>query len=219
MSEVDLRCYYHPDREATSQCDRCGDYLCSECVRKFHELYLCARCLKDVRPRGNLGNSARIACVICLVACSLWMVALLLRDILPFSESSLIAPAAISMGVSVLAVLLAFSHMRGRDGKEQLFRWSVVASAGDNAIFSALGLMESDAFWGGFGLACIDIGLMLLVASVVLSGASVWKRTEATWALTVALLAPLMLTASLILLLARPFAAFREIIETIETMS
>ncbi len=31
--EPDLRCYHHPEREAASQCDHCGDYLCAECVK------------------------------------------------------------------------------------------------------------------------------------------------------------------------------------------
>ena len=51
--QPDLRCYYHPDREATSQCDRCGDYLCAQCVQEYDEQYLCAKCLRDVmRPKA-----------------------------------------------------------------------------------------------------------------------------------------------------------------------
>jgi len=48
----DLRCYYHPDREATSQCDRCGDYLCAQCVKDLFGTPLCAKCLKHVRTPG-----------------------------------------------------------------------------------------------------------------------------------------------------------------------
>ena len=54
MSEMEseLRCYHHPDREATSQCDRCGDYLCGECMKEHRKQYLCDRCLRDVtRPQ------------------------------------------------------------------------------------------------------------------------------------------------------------------------
>ena len=40
----DLRCHYHPGREAASQCDKCGDYLCAKCVREFEGQYLCAKC-------------------------------------------------------------------------------------------------------------------------------------------------------------------------------
>ena len=40
----DLRCYYHPEREATNQCDRCGDYLCDECVRPLAGEHVCTAC-------------------------------------------------------------------------------------------------------------------------------------------------------------------------------
>ncbi len=46
--QPDLRCYYHPELEATSQCDRCGDYLCTECVVSHKKMLLCERCVKDV---------------------------------------------------------------------------------------------------------------------------------------------------------------------------
>ena len=42
----DLRCYHHPEREAINQCDCCGDYICSECVKEFRAEYVCRRCLK-----------------------------------------------------------------------------------------------------------------------------------------------------------------------------
>ena len=52
MIQPDLRCYHHPDREATSQCDRCGDYLCAQCMKEHRKQYLCERCLRDVtRPK------------------------------------------------------------------------------------------------------------------------------------------------------------------------
>ena len=40
----DLRCYYHPEREATNQCDRCGDYLCDDCVRILIREHVCTTC-------------------------------------------------------------------------------------------------------------------------------------------------------------------------------
>ena len=51
----DLRCYYHPDREATGQCDRCGDYLCDECKREWTDRTLCVVCIENlnqVEPEG-----------------------------------------------------------------------------------------------------------------------------------------------------------------------
>ena len=46
----DLRCYYHPEREATSQCDRCGDYLCDVCAYIHHDQHLCRTCWAEVAP-------------------------------------------------------------------------------------------------------------------------------------------------------------------------
>ena len=77
--QPDLRCYYHPDREAGGQCDRCGDYLCVPCVREHEELQVCPRCLSDLtRPKlpelpklirdASLFNLAAIVVVIpCLM--------------------------------------------------------------------------------------------------------------------------------------------------------
>ena len=45
----DLRCYYHPERAATSQCDTCGDYLCEECTAQHEGDYLCPRCHRLAR--------------------------------------------------------------------------------------------------------------------------------------------------------------------------
>ena len=47
--EPDLRCYYHPEVTATSQCDRCGDYLCDECLVIYLGDHLCRTCEDDVR--------------------------------------------------------------------------------------------------------------------------------------------------------------------------
>ncbi len=48
--EPDLRCYYHPESEATSQCDRCGDYLCDDCVIIHDNPHLCRTCWAEVAP-------------------------------------------------------------------------------------------------------------------------------------------------------------------------
>ena len=31
------RCYYHPDIEAVTKCERCGKYLCLECKQVYHQ--------------------------------------------------------------------------------------------------------------------------------------------------------------------------------------
>ena len=121
MSEADLRCYHHPGREATSQCDRCGDYLCSECVHEHDELHVCTRCLDEIRPRGEIAMSGKAACVINALACYFWLLLvadLLFSLVLPISALSTTGAlrklAPISMIMSVVAVLLALSDMRGR---------------------------------------------------------------------------------------------------------
>jgi len=65
--QPDLRCYYHPDREAAGQCDRCGDYLCAECVREHDELQVCPQCLSYL-TRPELPTLAQLACLLNLVA-------------------------------------------------------------------------------------------------------------------------------------------------------
>ncbi len=199
MSESDLRCYYHTEREATSQCDRCGDYLCAKCVHEHDELLVCARCFEDIRPRDEIGKSAKIACVLNALACSFWL-AVLLQYLWRFSMmnrsvSVMIAIPVITMMMSVLAALFALSDMRGRSSLEQLFCSSVVISAGCSAILIATELLTPGVISDTRVLLMGSGGLVLLLMSVVLLGASAWKKARPIWALAVALLAPLMLGA------------------------
>ena len=48
----DLRCYYHPRREATSQCDLCDDMLCRLCVREHEGQHICKTCKKRIMQGG-----------------------------------------------------------------------------------------------------------------------------------------------------------------------
>jgi len=193
----DLRCYHHPECEATSQCDRCGDYLCGDCVNEHDELHVCARCLKDIKPRVEIGMSAKIACIMNALACSNWLLLLIYAKrqwsgppfFLSSAEDGLVS---MSKTVSALAVLIVLSGMRGRASEEHYFRWSVATSASGSALFIAVFL---------FGLYNISyIGSMLMCSSwfilqlisVALLGAAAWKRARPIWALVVALLAPLM---------------------------
>jgi len=64
MNEPDLRCYHHPEREATSQCDRCGDYLCAECVSEYRDQYLCKSCLTELEPRMRKSSRNALAIMI-----------------------------------------------------------------------------------------------------------------------------------------------------------
>ncbi len=198
----DLRCYYHSWRTAINQCDRCGDYLCWECVHEHDELHVCARCLEDVTPREEIGKSGKIACVMNAVACSFWLWLLINNMLrrLGLPSSVIDQLAAISMVISVLAVVPASIGIRGRASGELLFRWSVLISAGGSALLIAKVLLArgdiSDGMWLTFSGS-----LVVQVASLVLLGASVWKKARPVWALVVALLAPLMFGAFLLFVL------------------
>ena len=65
MSEwPELKCYHHPEADATSQCDRCGDYLCSECVGEHSGDYLCQSCFGDATdPMDSAGVTRAISAV------------------------------------------------------------------------------------------------------------------------------------------------------------
>ena len=76
QTEPDLRCYYHPEREATNQCDRCGDYLCDDCVRTLAGEYVCTTCYDrhfgDRTWRDMGGAAAEVAFRV------LWVIAIIL---------------------------------------------------------------------------------------------------------------------------------------------
>ena len=197
MNEPDLRCYYHPEREATSQCDRCGDYLCSDCVNDHDELHVCARCFEDVTPREEIGRSAKIACVLHTLACPF-----LLVTMGPLLESASRTFTLISMTMSVAAFLLALSDMRGRASGELFFRWSLITSAGASALCLTLALLAPEVFDGTGGMFIVSVCLVPFVISVVLMRASEVKKVRPTWALKVALFAPLSVGSLLLVGLA-----------------
>ena len=84
-SQPDLRCYHHPDREATGQCDRCGDYLCEECLKEYMHTPLCQTCLTSIRQPWGSGRSRTVVwfwvlvwmCILLFVAGGIRMLALL----------------------------------------------------------------------------------------------------------------------------------------------
>ena len=72
LAHPDLRCYHHPDLEATSQCDRCGDYLCGECAQQHEELALCPQCLAYL-SRPVVPRRGKTACVVNLLAVAVYV--------------------------------------------------------------------------------------------------------------------------------------------------
>ena len=106
----DLRCYYHPDRTATSQCDRCGDYLCAECVKKLDGQFLCVICKKQLTPCSEVLSDTdlkRQAVFLYVVLGVVWAIAcasipLLLSDRL---DSPLGRPAGLHALLEVLTLM------------------------------------------------------------------------------------------------------------------
>jgi len=97
--EPDLRCYYHPEREATSQCDRCGDYLCDECVRSLGGEQLCSKCydgyfrrwplsgwLGEIVENAGLPFRRLVMLILCLLAALLlvWAAVVISEWLAPF---------------------------------------------------------------------------------------------------------------------------------------
>ena len=64
MNEPDLRCYHHPERPATDQCDRYGDYLCTDCASEHDGQHVCRRCHRDLQHH----ILPVWACVLCIAA-------------------------------------------------------------------------------------------------------------------------------------------------------
>ena len=62
--EPDLKCYYHPDRDASAQCDRCQDFLCEECMRVSMGRHLCVKCWHQVDPQGRDKEHLRVLSVL-----------------------------------------------------------------------------------------------------------------------------------------------------------
>ncbi len=63
----DLRCYYHPNREATSQCDLCDDMLCRLCVREHEGQHICKTCKKRIMQGGPSTYVNRWSLVVALL--------------------------------------------------------------------------------------------------------------------------------------------------------
>ncbi len=51
MSEEVLYCAYHPDRETTLRCNRCGKPICSSCAIHVATGYRCPDCVRELQKR------------------------------------------------------------------------------------------------------------------------------------------------------------------------
>ena len=138
MSEVDLRCYHHPEREAVNQCDRCGDYLCGECWLWFRGEHVCHTCHKDL-SRATLGKTGRIACVIVFasfaVSWATWRVIPLLTPVQLSWPTPFYCLSAIYVLSAPAALVLS---LMGRNAEQYAARKLRAAIA----LYSALGVAQ-----------------------------------------------------------------------------
>lgn len=64
---MELKCGHHPDRDATGgTCNRCGTYLCGECVVPDAEPILCTTCLRHLDAGPHLRH-VRIVAVLFVI--------------------------------------------------------------------------------------------------------------------------------------------------------
>ena len=143
MPQPDLRCYHHPEREATSQCDRCGDYLCDRCVTYFREQYLCATCIKDL-TRAILGRTGRIACVIVFASFVVgWVAPMAFATLLTPAQRSWTALIYCLFAISILSSLAALIlSLMGRKAEQEAARKLRAAVA----VYSAVGVGGVDKY-------------------------------------------------------------------------
>ena len=144
-AEPDLRCYYHPEREAAGQCDRCGDYLCAECAKQGHDQELCDRCLAYL-DRPELPRGGKIACLTNVFAIFVyWPLLGVAMMAFRFEEKPVILWEAIGslLAIFVFSTFKAFRAKRGHDdGADNLLSAIAVTSMG----FSLLCMVELASF-------------------------------------------------------------------------
>jgi len=72
---MSLKCYYHPEREAQSKCDKCGKIICLECEKSFNVSHgtsersystrheYCLPCYYDRRIKLAQSSAACFMCI------------------------------------------------------------------------------------------------------------------------------------------------------------
>ena len=114
-SSPDLRCYYHPEREATSQCDSCGDYLCEECTSHWGRKFLCPACHRKARPKLPV-NDPRARTV------GTSLIILAIASFLLSIVTSVLNGACM---VDIFAVIIAALGRSVRKGGRSAMKWSI----------------------------------------------------------------------------------------------
>ncbi|AQA03390.1 rhomboid family intramembrane serine protease [Mycobacterium sp. MS1601] len=111
-------CYRHPDRQTYVRCNRCGRFICGECMRSAAVGHQCVECVnegnREVRQvRGQFGglrpNGTVPVVTYTLIAVNL--VAFVLQMAIPDFQSSLVLwPPAVADGEWYRLVTSAFLH-------------------------------------------------------------------------------------------------------------
>ena len=55
-----LHCYYHPDRETTLRCNKCGKPICTECAIRTPVGYRCPDCVREQQDKFYTATSSDI---------------------------------------------------------------------------------------------------------------------------------------------------------------
>ena len=200
--QPDLRCYHHPERAATGQCDRCGDYLCTNCVCTWAEQQLCPSCLQQL-DRPELGERGRKACIANLIGA-----AFLLFGLFPSYPSTLaIIDVVVRVGICAIALFQAHKARSFADnGARKLLKSiKVTALAGIVAAASALCDMLFFSFtMPVFALAAAPLCLILSIIALTKWNQARRAGVDPTWALIASLIPPALtigLTALFLLLI------------------
>ena len=205
--QPDLRCYYHPDREATSQCDRCGDYLCGECAREHEGLHVCEKCRLDLTPMNDLGRLGVAASIFAFVASLFWGWGLL--ELYGIAHLGIDDDPAmvVSMGASVAAIILAFAGARGCGKGRKWLNAAVATFAAGSAL--PLAVFGAVSKWSGVlgrrrGVVvwcALALGLCVVIASAAMLYRGIKHRGRPWWAALMLLVAMLMTAACYVTLL------------------
>ena len=172
----DLRCYYHPGREATGQCDRCGDYLCGECLREYCGDSLCGRCYRELtRPEVALdvGKAATVSVAGALPVTVMGVfVSVLVDSPGPFMLTLAISTVMLFASLALCAGTWQESDVRARPLVAAVSRSSAVFLAECLLVLLAVAVRSAGPVGTVLGAALWTV--QILIVAVVVPAACAW---------------------------------------------